>query len=221
MNIIEQTVQYVKDSLSSNDASHDYAHIERVYKMAIKIAHDESVESELDLEVIKLGALLHDVHDYKYSGSETAGPEAVQKFLNEAGYPSNLTDRVVYIVKNISYSKEMESNGNHVETPLELRIVQDADRLDALGAIGIGRTMVFSGSKGRPMYDPNIKPNINMSKKEYMDKKNDTAINHFYEKLFKLKDLMKTESGRRIAQKRHEFMELYVDHFKKEWEAEI
>jgi uncharacterized protein len=221
MSIVEQATEFVKGVLQGNDASHDWAHIERVYKMATNLANKEGITDKDSKEVIALGAIMHDVHDYKYSGSETAGAEAVDKFLSEHNYPNDKKQRVLHIINNISYSKELEKGNVVGEDDLELKIVQDADRLDAIGAIGVARTMIYSGAKGRPMYDPNIKPNLNPSKQEYQNKKNDTAINHFYEKLLKLKDIMKTKSGKEVAQKRHEFMELYLDQFLKEWEADL
>lgn len=221
MSIVLQATQYVKSVLQGNDASHDWSHIERVCKVAKKLATEEGIACPNRLQVIELGALLHDVHDYKYSGSETAGVEAVNQFLNEHNYPADQKEGVLYIIKNISFSKELEKVSSQSGYETELHIVQDADRLDAIGAIGIARAMIFSGCKGRPIYDPNVKPNTNLSKKEYMNKKDDTAINHFYEKLLKLKDMMKTKSGKKIAQKRHEFMEQYLDQFLKEWDAEL
>jgi uncharacterized protein len=221
MSLTEQAVQFVKDVLKGNDASHDWTHVERVYNMAKRLAHMEGITSPDQLEVIELAALMHDVHDYKYSGSETACEEAVDKFLTERNYPQDKKTRVIYIINNISYSKEIEKGSKTEEEDHDLRIAQDADRLDAIGAIGIARTMVYSGSKGRPIHDPEMKPRTYLTKQEYVNKKDDTAINHFYEKMFKLKDIMKTKSGKEIAQKRHEFMELYLDQFLKEWNAEL
>lgn len=220
--VIQLAEEYVKKELANNDASHDYAHIERVVNMAKKLARLEKVTDEQELQVITLAALLHDVHDYKYSGSENAGVIAISQFLNEIQYSSQLIDQIVYIVGNLSFKNELSSDKKQVNAEREksLAIVQDADRLDAIGAIGIARCMAYSGAKNRPIYDPSIPPQVDISKEAYMsaDKK-DTAINHFYEKLFKLKDLMKTEAGKLIAAKRHKFMEDYVAQFLNEWHS--
>jgi uncharacterized protein len=220
--VIQLAEDYVKKELANNDASHDYAHIERVVNMAKKLSQMEQVTDEQELQVITLAALLHDVHDYKYSGSESAGVIAITKFLEEIQYPALLMDQIVYIVDNLSFKNELTKKDKHVRSEWEksLAIVQDADRLDAIGAIGIARCMAYSGAKNRPIHDPSVPPTLDISKEAYMDpNKKDTAINHFYEKLFKLKDLMKTESGKKVAQKRHDFMAQYVNQFLAEWNS--
>ncbi len=225
--IVALAEQYVRTVLSGNDASHDFYHIERVVKNAQRIAQREGVTCVHQLEVIHLAALLHDVHDYKYSGSESAGAIAITQFLTEHAYDGEHIRQILYIVNNLSFKNElMAADKNCNEQPPDqwkqaLAIVQDADRLDAIGAIGVGRCMAFSGAKGRALYDPEIKPRDQLSKEEYMNKSSsdDTAINHFYEKLFKLKDLMRTKTGREMAESRHRFMQQYVDQFLAEWEC--
>jgi uncharacterized protein len=215
--IIEKTIEFVKKELSGNDGSHDWFHILRVFNNATKIATEEGgVE---DLELVQLAAILHDVGDYKYSGSETAGPDAVREWLTSQNYPQDKTDKIVAIVEGISFKNEL-GGAKHPQS-IELDIVRDADRLDAIGAVGIGRTFCYGGRFTTPMYDPEIKPRLNMTKEEYMLSKNEksSTINHFYEKLLSLKNLMRTKTGKAMAEKRHEFMELFLKEFMNEWDG--
>lgn len=210
--IIEKTIVFVKEALADAEGGHDWFHIQRVLNNSRLIARGE----DADILIVELGALLHDIADSKFhSGDETVGPDKARNFLESQQVPREVIDHVVQIIENISFK-----GGNTAQkfTSRELDIVQDADRLDALGAIGIARTFNYGGFKGRGLYDPEIKPNLNMTKEEY---KASTAptINHFYEKLLLLKDRMNTETGKKIAAKRHAFMETYLDEFYAEWEG--
>lgn len=212
--IIARTIEFVKQELENAEGGHDWFHIQRVWKNALTIA---STESEADLLIVQLGALLHDIADSKFhNGDETVGPAKTAVFLQRFNLSTTTIDNVVNIVKHISFK-----GGNEAQKfrSLELDIVQDADRLDAIGAIGIARTFNYGGHKGRAIYDPTIQPNLNMSKEEY---KASTAptINHFYEKLLLLKDRMNTEKGKQMAEERHQFMEQFLHQFFKEWEAQ-
>lgn len=212
--IIAHTIEFVKQELENAEGGHDWFHIQRVWKNALTIA---STESEADLLIVQLGALLHDIADSKFhNGDETVGPAKTTAFLQRFNLSTTTIDHVVNIVKHISFK-----GGNEAQKfrSLELDIVQDADRLDAIGAIGIARTFNYGGHKGRAIYDPTIQPNLNMSKEEY---KASTAptINHFYEKLLLLKDRMNTKKGKQMAEERHQFMVQFLHQFFKEWEAQ-
>ncbi len=214
MNLIEKTIDFVKLQLNNAEAGHDWFHIERVWKLAKIIAKTENANSE----VVELSALLHDIADPKFhDGNENLALEIAGDFLKNQGASSNTIDEVLFVIQHISFKNR---NDAPVQTSIELKIVQDADRLDAIGAIGIARTFNFGGYKNNRMYDPQIPPKINMSKEEY--KKSDgTTINHFYEKLLKLKDLMNTTKGKALAEERHQFMLNFLDEFYKEWNVEI
>ena len=213
MSIIDKTILFVKDKLQNAEGGHDWFHIERVYKNAISIAETETC----DLTVVKLGALLHDITDSKFhDGDEEIGPQKARNYLESQKVSEEIIKHVIQIIENISFK-----GGNFEKqfTSKELEIVQDADRLDALGAIGIARTFNYGGFKNRSIYNPTIAPKLNMSKEEY--KKSDApTLNHFYEKLLLLKDKMNTETGKKLAQERHRFMELYLSQFYAEWEGE-
>ncbi|REC52194.1 MULTISPECIES: HD domain-containing protein [Chryseobacterium] len=212
-NLIENTVEFVKEKLEGAEAGHDWFHIERVWKLSRKIAETENCNQE----VVELAALLHDIADPKFhNGDETLALKVSRDFLESQNAEEKLIEQVLFIIKNISFKNRGEVPKN---LPVELKIVQDADRIDAIGAIGIGRTFNFGGFKNNPMYDPNVKPKLNMSKEEYK-KSNGTTINHFYEKLLLLKDLMNTEKGKEIAGERHDFMLKFLDQFYKEWNVE-
>ncbi|GAA4309541.1 HD domain-containing protein [Pontixanthobacter gangjinensis] len=211
--LIDKTIEFVKQSLENAEGGHDWFHIERVLKNSRLIAQGE----EADLQIVELGALLHDIADSKFhNGDETIGPKVASDFLRSQEVSEEVIDHVVKIIENISFKG---GNTDQKFTSPELDIVQDADRLDALGAIGIARTFNYGGYKGRALYDPEIKPNLKMTKEEYKASKAPT-INHFYEKLLLLKDRMNTQTGRRIAADRHAFMVHYLDQFYKEWEGE-
>lgn len=213
-NHITLTINFVKEKLEGAEAGHDWFHIERVWKLSKKIAEQEGG----NLEVIELSALLHDIADPKFhNGDETLALKISKDFLEEIHVEGELIEQVLFVIKNISFKNRAEAPEN---PPLELQIVQDADRLDAIGAIGIARTFNFGGFKNNLMYHPEIKPNLGMNKEEYK-KSNGTTINHFYEKLLLLKDLMNTETAKKIASERHNFMLQFLDEFYKEWNVEL
>ncbi|MFL9837736.1 HD domain-containing protein [Flavobacterium sp. ST-75] len=212
-NLIEKTKAFVKQQLQGAEGGHDWFHIERVYNNALLIAKGE----ECNLTVVQLGALLHDIADSKFhDGDETVGPETARRFLQQENISETIIDQVVEIIENISFKG---GNFDKKFSSVELDIVQDADRLDALGAIGIARTFNYGGFKNRALYDPAIQPNLNMTKEEY---KASTAptVNHFYEKLLLLKDRMNTLTGKQLAVERHSYMEDFLSQFYAEWNGE-
>lgn len=210
--IIEHTILFVKKTLKNAEAGHDWFHIERVWKNTLKISAVESC----DQFVVEMAALLHDIADSKFhNGDEELGPQRALGFLDNFSIETEIKNHIVNIIRNISFKgghKHSEFNS------IELRIVQDADRLDAIGAIGIARAFNYGGFKNRALYDPEIKPDLKLTKEAY---KNSSAptINHFYEKLLLLKDLMNTESGKKLAVERHRFMEEFLEQFYKELEV--
>ena len=211
--IIKATKVFVKETLKDAEAGHDWFHTLRVYNNARLIAKSESV----DLYIVALGALLHDIADSKFhNGDDTVGPRVARKFLLQHNIDSFVIDSVIDIINNISFNKSLETNNK--PNSIELDVVQDADRLDAIGAIGIARCFNYGGFKNRKLFDPSIKPNLKMSKKEYKNSKAPT-INHFYEKLLLLSDKMNTKTGKKIAKERHQFMTEYLDQFHAEWEG--
>ena len=213
MQIINNTILFVKNQLAHAEGGHDWFHIERVYKNALLIAEEE----ECDLTVVKLAALLHDIADSKFhGGDESVGPKTARTFLESQNVSEAIISHVIAIIENISFKGGNFKKDFHSK---ELEIVQDADRLDAIGAIGIARTFNYGGFKNRPLYNPNIQPNLNMSKEEYKNSESPT-LNHFYEKLLLLKDKMNTETGKKIAQKRHDFMVTFLSQFYSEWDGE-
>jgi uncharacterized protein len=211
--LIAKTILFVKEKLVNAEGGHDWFHIERVYKNAILISKNEVCDST----VVQLGALLHDIADSKFhNGDETIGPRVAREFLESENVGEVIINHVINIIENISYK-----GGNFEKkfSSIELNVVQDADRLDAIGAIGIARTFNYGGFKNRTLYDPKIAPNSSMTKEEY--KNNDApTLNHFYEKLLLLKDKMNTTTGRQIAQERHRYMEGFLAQFYAEWEGE-
>lgn len=212
--IIENAIAFAKATLANAEGGHDWFHIERVYKNALLLAQEEQVNTF----IVVLGALLHDIADSKFhNGDESVGPQLATEFLMKQNVDSATTTHVVQIIKNISFK-----GGNKKQTfsSPELDVVQDADRLDALGAIGIARTFNYGGFRNRKLHDPSIPPQLDMTPEQY---KASTAptINHFYEKLLLLKDRMNTESGRKIAKKRHQYMEAFLKQFYAEWEGEV
>ncbi|MCL5127027.1 HD domain-containing protein [Algibacter sp. L4_22] len=208
--IISKTITFVKETLKDAEGGHDWFHIERVYKNALLISKTEKV----DAFVVVLGALLHDIADSKFhDGDETVGPKVARDFLLEQNVDNSTIKHVVNIIENISFK-----GGNEEQnfTSPELNVVQDADRLDAIGAIGIARCFNYGGFKNRALYNPEIKPDLNMSKEAYK-KSTAPTINHFHEKLLLLKDRMNTKTGKLIAGERHEFMLQFLNQFDKEW----
>lgn len=210
--LIDHTIVFVKQTLKNAEGGHDWFHIQRVYNNAIKIAQGENV----NVVIVALGALLHDIADSKFfNGDETVGPKMASEFLMSQDCDSAIIEHVVQIIKNISFK-----GGNQKQSfsSPELDVVQDADRLDALGAIGIARTFNYGGFKNRKLYDPEVEPQLEMTPKQY---KASTAptINHFYEKLLLLKDRMNTKTGKAMAQERHNYMEGFLKQFYAEWEG--
>lgn len=209
----EATIAFVKKTLADAEGGHDWFHIERVWKNAMHIA---AQEGGANLEIVELGALLHDIADAKfYDGDEEIGPKKAREFLETLDVTPAVIAHVENIVRHISFKGSRE--GQQFMSP-ELAIVQDADRLDAIGAIGIARTFNYGGFKGRPLYDPAIAPDPSMSKEEYKKGESPT-INHFYEKLLLLKDMMNTRTGKELAAERHAFMETFLAEFFDEWEG--
>jgi uncharacterized protein len=212
-NIIDKTILFVKSKLENAEGGHDWFHIERVYKNALHIANGEVCDST----VVKLGALLHDIADSKFhNGDETFGPKIAREFLESENVNQDRIQHVIHIIENISFK-----GGNTEKTfsSIELNIVQDADRLDAMGALGIARAFSYGGFKNRSLHNPNIAPKFNMSKEEYKNSQAPT-LNHFYEKLLLLKDKMNTETGKQIAKERHHYMEGFLSQFYAEWDGE-
>lgn len=212
--LIQKTKAFVKEQLANAEGGHDWFHTLRVYNNALNISKNENV----NLLVVQLGALLHDIADSKfYNGDDTVGPKIAREFLFKHNVDSLVIEQVIKIIENISFNKSLEKTEPFKS--IELDVVQDADRLDAIGAIGIARCFNYGGFKNRALFDPSIKPNLKMTKAEY---KASTAptINHFYEKLLLLKDKMNTKTGKRIAEKRHQFMQAYLDQFYAEWDGE-
>lgn len=209
--IILSAAEMVREKLKDEGSGHDWFHIERVWKNAIKIGQSEKV----DMFVVQLAALMHDLADDKVVSSEEDGISEINYWLEGEGVPSAVTEKVLMIIQNISYKG---GNGQNLES-LEAKVVQDADRLDAIGAIGIARAFTYAGSKGQPIFDPRYEVREEMTKEEYRNGKTST-IHHFYEKLLKLKKLMNTETAIKMAQERHQFMEQYLEEFFKEYMLE-
>ena len=210
--IIDHTIAFVKHELRESERGHDWWHVHRVYQNALRISRSEPG----DPLIVRLAALLHDIADAKFhGGDESIGPAKARTFLNSLDVRISVIDQVVSLIENISYKSNIDANP--IRTP-ELDIVQDADRLDAIGAIGIARAFHYGGYKNREIYNPEIPPLTELTGEKY---KNSTAptLNHFYEKLLRLKDLMNTPTGRRMATERHRFMEDFLDRFYKEWDA--
>ncbi len=212
--ILQNTIDFVKETLQNAEGGHDWFHIERVYKNAKLIALHEDV----DLFIVELAALLHDIADAKFhEGDETIGPKKAVLFLKTQDITPDAITHIVAIIANMSFSKSLAKK--QVFTSLEMQVVQDADRLDAIGAIGVSRAFNYGGFKNRPLYNPSIKPNTTITKEAYQ-KSTSPTINHFHEKLLLLKDKMNTQTGKDIAKKRHDFMEHFLAQFFMEWHGE-
>jgi len=211
--IISNTISFVKNELKNAEGGHDWFHIERVYKNTLHFSETE----EVNPLIVALGALLHDIADSKFhNGDESIGPKKALAYLKTQEVSEEICIHVVKIIENISFKGGNNAQNFHSK---ELDVVQDADRLDALGAIGIARTFNYGGFKHRMLYNPEITPNLHMTPTEYKASEAPT-INHFYEKLLLLKDRMNTKTGRRIASERHQFMEFFLAQFYSEWEGE-
>ena len=214
--IISNTIDFVKEELIGAEGGHDWFHTERVFNNAKLIAKTEKADDF----VVALGALLHDIADAKFhKGDETIGPKVAREFLFKQNIDSLIIEHVVKIIENISFKSSLDKTTNRF-TSIELKIVQDADRLDAIGAIGIARCFNYGGFKNREIYNPEIKPNLNMTKEQYK-KSTAPTINHFYEKLLLLKDKMNTKTGQKLAKKRHKVMEDYLEQFYAEWNGKV
>ena len=209
--IILNTIDFVKETLEGAEGGHDWFHIERVYKNALLISENEKV----DRFTVQLGALLHDIADAKfYNGDESIGPKKAREFLKKQYVDEDIIIHIENIILFISYKSSLDTSKKF--TSPELDVIQDADRLDAIGAIGIARCFNYGGFKNRSLYDPEIEPNLEMTKEQY--KKSTTpTINHFYEKLLLLKDKMNTKTGQLLAKERHRYMEGFLQQFYEEW----
>lgn len=208
--IIRKTIEFVKETLASAEGGHDWWHTYRVWNLSKQIAKTEKA----DLFIIELVALLHDIADSKFNnGNEEIGAQKARGFLQKLKVDENVIIHIENIISNISFK-----GGNEIQKfkSIELDIIQDADRLDAMGAIGIARTFNYGGFKNREIYNPEIKPNLKMSKEEYK-KSNAPTLNHFYEKLLLLKDKMNTKTGKLMSENRHKYMLQYLDEFYNEW----
>jgi len=210
--MINKTIAFVKQELQNAESGHDWFHIERVWKTAKNIGEQENV----NMQVIEFAALLHDIADSKFhDGDEEIGPTKAGEFLKSIDVDEETIIHVQQIIRNMSYKASL---GTINFSSKEMEVVQDADRLDAIGAIGIARAFTYGGYKNRVLYDPVIKPKLQQSKEEYK-KSEAPTINHFYEKLLLLKDKMNTSSGKKLAEKRHQFMVNYLEQFYAEWEG--
>ncbi len=212
--LIESTIAFVKKELKNAEGGHDWWHVYRVWKTASIIALEEGA-NEL---IVQIAALLHDIADSKFhDGNENIGPEKATTFLKEIELNEDNIIHIESIIRNMSFKNTFEES---CFSSIELDVVRDADRLDAIGAIGIARTFNYGGHKGSEIYNPNVKPNLNMTKEEY--KKSDSpTVNHFYEKLFLLKGMMITRAGKKLAEGRNKFMKDYLEQFYGEWKGRI
>ncbi|MFA5328815.1 MAG: HD domain-containing protein [Prolixibacteraceae bacterium] len=212
LEIIQKTEHFIRSEFGLEGSGHDWFHIDRVRKMAIGLA---GAEGNCDLFVTEMAALLHDLDDWKLNGSDSAGQSKVSLWLDSLNLGAEVSEHILKVTEEVSYK------GAGTETPvssIEAAIVQDADRLDAIGAIGIARTFAYGGNKNRLIYDPSVSPVLHPDFQEYK-KSQAPTINHFYEKLLLLKDRMNTESARILARQRHQFMEEYLARFYEEWET--
>lgn len=209
---IENVIKYVKQIFADDCSGHDYHHTMRVCRMAVRIAEQENA----DILIVQLASLLHDVDDVKLSFETHETKKNAVDFMRSNGVDDKVMDAVCRIIDEVSF----EGTDSVVPCTIEGKCVQDADRLDAMGAVGIARAFAYGGSRGRKIYDPDIKPLPDMNKQEYRQNSNSTSVNHFYEKLLLLKDMMNTETARKIAEHRQAVMEEYLEEFMAEWEGE-
>lgn len=205
--------RFIKSIFSGDSSGHDYYHTIRVYKLATKIAKQENA----DVKTVRLAALLHDVDDIKLSPDTYATKKNAVDFMMANKVDEEIIKVVCKIIDEVSFA----GTDSVVPDTIEGKCVQDADRLDAIGAIGIARTFAYGGSRGRKIYDPEIKPKIKMNKDEYQKNKNSTSINHFYEKLLLLKDMMNTTEGKKLAEHRQVVMQEFLNEFMLEWEGKM
>ena len=212
--VIQKTIDFVNEVLTDAEGAHDRWHIYRVWKLSKHIAQTEDVDNF----VVELGALLHDIADSKFhDGDEEIGPCKARDFLSSLDVEEDVIIHIENIISNISFKGGRQAQ--KFKSP-ELDVIQDADRLDAIGAMGIARAFNYGGHKGREIYNPEIKPNLNMTKEEYKNS-NAPTLNHFYEKLLILKDRMNTKTGKSMAEHRHKYMEQFLDEFYREWNGEL
>lgn len=210
--IIENAIKYVHEIFARDFSGHDFYHTMRVYKTAVQIA----VRENADILTVQLAALLHDVDDIKLSPTTYSVKKNAVDFMKQNKLSDEIINSVCKIIEEVSFA----GTDSVVPSSIEGKCVQDADRLDAIGAVGIARAFAYGGNKGRKMYDPDIKPMTNMNKEQYRQNDNSTTINHFYEKLLLLKDMMNTETAKKVAERRHAFMQTYLDEFLAEWNNE-
>lgn len=209
---IDKTIAFVKNELKDSEGGHDWFHIQRVFRNTLQIAREEKI----DVLVVSLAALLHDIADPKFhNGDEEIGPRKAAAFMDELNISDKRREHVVQIIRHISFKNSLGVKTSAFDSR-ELQVVRDADRLDAMGAIGIARAFNYGGHAGRKLYDPEVAPNPNMNKAAYK-KNTGPTLNHFYEKLLLLKDLMHTDTGKKLAEKRHQFMLDYLEEFYDEW----
>jgi len=206
--ILRNAEVWAKEKLGGDSSGHDWWHIERVRRLAVRLAQETGADSF----ITELAALLHDLADEKLFPDTAAAYEEMRLWLDGQGVEDEMKAHIIEIIQHMSFKGGTQSSMR----TLEGCVVQDADRLDALGAIGIARTFAYSGWKGQPMHDPSLPPRTSMTAEEYRNGKS-SAYNHFHEKLLKLKDLMNTEAAKRIAEERHRFMESFLERFEKEW----
>ncbi|WP_282178885.1 HD domain-containing protein [Maribacter stanieri] len=214
--IVEETITFVKETLKNAEGGHDWFHIQRVFNNSMLIAKEEE---DVNILVVSLGALLHDIADAKFNdGDESLGPKMAEDFLLSLGVPKRTINHVTNIIKYSSFKASLTDGKmkKKLFSSKELKVVQDADRLDAIGAIGIARAFNYGGFKNRSLYDPSIPPNLDMTKEEYK-KSEAPTINHFYEKLLLLQDKMNTETGKQLAAERHQYMIDFLEQFYQEW----
>ena len=210
--MIENAITYVKQIFAADSSGHDYHHTIRVYRLAVEIAKQENA----DMQIVQLAALLHDVDDVKLSPETHEAKKNAVGFMKNNGMDEKVIASVCKIIDEVSFA----GTDSVVPSTIEGKCVQDADRLDAMGAVGIARAFAYGGSKGRRIHDPDIKPMTNMNKADYNQNHNSTSINHFYEKLLLLKDMMNTESAKKMAMHRQAVMEDFLEEFMAEWEGE-
>jgi uncharacterized protein len=210
--IVDRTATFVRDELYADTSGHDWWHVERVRRMAVRLGREEGA----DMHIVELAALLHDISDYKLNGGdEDAGPRVAYNWLTSQGEEQDTAAAVAGIVHSVSFKGAGVAS---TASTLEAMVVQDADRLDAIGAIGVARAFTYGGFAGEQMHDPASTPELHRSKEEYL-RRTSTTINHFFEKLLVLSDRMNTKSARRVAAERHRFMEAFLAEFFAEWDA--
>ena len=210
--MIDNAMEYIKDIFSGDSGGHDYYHTIRVYKLATEIAKQENA----DIAIVQLAALLHDVDDIKLSPETYDTKKNAVNFMIYNGVDEKVKDEVCKIIDEVSFA----GTDSVAPSTIEGKCVQDADRLDAMGAVGIARTFAYGGSRGRKIYDPDIEPRIGMDKEEYRQDQNSTSINHFYEKLLLLKDMLNTSTAKKLAEHRQAVMQEFLQEFMAEWEGE-